>query len=257
MKKRLLLLPLLATCLAGCEGNLFGQKITIHWPWEKEEQKEKKEDDKEDEPKIDPIKKEFGDYELAETIEDGTYLLGVFRTNTNTMRFANGFMHEDTKGYYSFYMGTTNNTTSGAAQIEVKVGEDGKFTMQVKAPGTDWDEKYIGVYGGLKGENETPVLSIAMCSDPDLETQTIKVFNADSEENITTKVGTKFSYVDKVNDRDIKAPAVWFAHEDLDETEPSRKFLGTGGDYISIDTKAEGEALSLTDYNLARLYKHK
>ena len=258
MKKRLLLLPLFAAFLAGCEGNLFGQKVVINLPWEKKENNEKKDDKKEEEEpaKVDPIKREFGDYVLADTIEDGTYLLGVYRTAQSTMRFANGFMHEDAKGYYSFYMGTTNNTTSGAAEIEVKVGDNGLFTMQVKAPETPWDDKYIAVYGGIKTDGSA-ILSIAMVSDPDLETQTFTVYNADNVEEITTKVSTKFSLVDKIGDKEIKAPATLFQHEELDDSEPVRKFLGTGGTYVSIDTKTEADALSFTDYDLARLYKHK
>ena len=251
MKKRLLLLPLLAgLTLAGCEFTIGGNKITIGG---------KK--DKNGEIQKNPyIMNEFQDYKLAKEVKDGQrYLLGVYRQKENLMRFVNGKMHEDNNGSYPYYMGTISGTTNGAAEIEAHVSGS-TFSLQVHAPGEVWDGKYIGVYPATSSFNNS-VMSIALLDDPD---QTLY-----TPLNGGSQVGTsgKFTYYESYDGREAYAPAILFKYPGLDE-EKVPKFLGTGhvsdidlekgeDDYISVDCKSYEIALDPEAYDLAHLYVKK
>ena len=251
MKKRLLLIPLFAgLVLSGCgkdepKGDepvggdeLPPEDTTDHSP---------------------VLKEEFGDYQLAKELKDhGRYILGVYRHEDDIMRFFSGDYHRDAKGHYPFYMGTLQNFDDyeGAAEIEVIFQNETEFVMQVHAPGMVWDEKYIGVYSAFSS-SENAVMSVAAMDSIDQE----EYFVPDSEGNPTTKQTDKPSAIFKFhsveNDVGIYAPAADYMYTELGDKEATPKYLGTAGDFVSIDCKQADIALDGVEYDLAHLYELK
>lgn len=243
MKKRLLFLPLIAgMALCSCEIEIFGLHIgggsntggTTDAS----------------------ILEEFQGYKLAKSVKDGgKYLLGVYRVNEDLMRFASGNYHTDENGEYPFYMGTVGGTTSGAAEITVKMLGHGEFSMQVSAPGKVWDQKYIGVYAATSSFNNT-VMSIALLDDPDQTSY--------SQGGKSYSPKGRFKFFEEYDGAKQYAPGVMFQYPGVDEEEVP-KFLGSGhnadadteGDYISIDCKSYEVALQRDAYDLGHLYEKK
>ena len=247
MKKRLLILPLLGgLVLAGCtwEDLMF---------WKKKGGSSIPE----------YIKTEFEGYKLAKSVKDGgEYILGVYRTQEGKMRFVNGDYHSDSKGSYPYYMATTDNTTTGAAKVKVKMLDKKNFTLQVIAPGHDWDTKYIGMYPGTgKGGGGTnAVMSLAPLDSPDQASYTEPT---DSSKTYTDLVA-KFQYFENYANEVCYAPAALYKDTRVGDEEAVPKFMGTGhnpdtsqDDYTSVDAKTYHVALDSGAYDLAHLYEKK
>jgi len=252
MKKKLLVLPVLAgLMLTGCKITLFGKTFYLFEKKPEEEEKQKQ--------TTDHLKMEFGDYKLATSVKDGgRYLLGVYRTREKIMRFANGYKHEDEKGDYPFYMETVENTTEGAAEVEVKMLNNKEFTLQVFAEGTPWHEKYIGIYCATSSY-KNKVCSIAMLDSYD---QTEYSYTSGSGSGTAAEITGKFQYVKEFENFLTYAPAACAKFDFLQDIDVLPKFMGTGhanegDDYTSIDSRNAYAAIDAGTYDLAHLYEHK
>ena len=256
MKKRLLLLPLIAGfALSGCSF-----EDLMFWKKKGEDTPKKDELPPEDDTDHSPtIKEEFGDYEVAKELKDGgKYILGVYRHDGDFMRFFSGDYHRDKNGQYPYYLGTLDNFDSyeGAAEIEVHYINDNEFTMQVHAEGLPWDGKYMGVYSAHDNSGD-PVMSIAVLDSPD-QTDYYPPQKDGSEGTVKadTPSGTwKFHTVE--DELNIYAPAADYRHEEGGDAAPVAKYLGTTGDYVSMDCRPKSFALDGVEYDLARLYQLK
>ena len=270
MKKRLFLLPLLGGfLLTGCQIQI-GNKVIKFFEKDEPKQEEKKDDEKPSEggeqggeeqggeetpTTVAPvIKEEFGDYKLAKSVvEGGKYVIGVYRSKFDYMRFFNGDYHRDAKGYYPFYMGCgAEDDVSCAAEVTAHFVSENEFTLQVSTSDTSlpWNGKYIGVYSATSGYNNQ-VMSIAVMDSPDQTSYT------DPKSGKVTDVPSAiFKYHTTCNEQTVYAPAVDYKYEGLDE-EKVPKFLGTAADYVSIDCKSYEVATDGNEYDLAHLYEHK
>ena len=270
MKKRLLLLPILGGfLLSGCKITIGNKVISLFEKDEKQNNQENNENNnnnnnqqgggEQEENKY--IVREYGDYKLAEKVENGgKYLLGIHRTqgvHEGEMRFFNGDYHRDGNKAYSFYLGTsesTNYDTSFAAEIEVEFVNDTEFALKVSAPGKVWDGKYIGLYPA----KATSRFTISTCLLDSLDQKTFHVVNATTESDVTSEdVITSFKYYDKVDDVEVKTIAATYYYEAAGDAEATQKFFGTSGDYISFDVQSYPTAIDYEPYDLAHLYVHK
>lgn len=254
MKKQLFLIPVVgAFLLTGCEIKLGNTVIKL---FEKESTEEAELPEN--------FKAEFEGYKLARKVKDGgRYLLGVYRTREETMRFVNGDYHwginSQTKqeDWFPYYFGTVGGTTKGAAEIEVKFVSDDEFTMQVFAEGQPWDEKYICVYNGSSSFGND-VMSIGLLDSPDATSYT------DPKKKTTHENPcAKFKFFTSYEETVAYAPAAMFQFPNVDP-EPVPKFIGTGHnadedeeDYTSMDCKSYEIALDYEQYDLAHLYEKK
>lgn len=254
MKKRLFILPLMAgLVLTGCEITLFGKTIKFG-------------KDKEDEVDLaslpENFKLEYEGYKMATSLKDGgRYILGTYRINEDVMRFADGNYHSDIKDgkqcYYSFYLGTTEDT-SEAAVIEAKALGNDEFSLKMICEGKPWHNKYIGVYNAVS-EYSNDVMSIAPLDE--LNQKQFEVHNKDKVGTVTALTQTHFKYYGKYNDSPACTVAAMYLHQGVDEEEVP-KFIGTGHnksynepDYTSMDCKSYDIALELEEYDLAHLYE--
>ena len=266
MKKRLFLLPLLGGfLLAGCEIQI-GNKVIKLFEKETKEEEKKEENTKQNEQEeqggeeeqgsgnAPVIKEEFGDYKLAKSVEEGgKYIIGVYRSKLDYMRFFNGDYHRDAGNFFPFYMGCgAEDDVSCAAEVTVHFVNENEFTMQVSTSDASlpWNGKYIGVYSATSGYNNQ-VMSIALMDSPNQTSYT------DPKSGKTTDLPSAlFKYHVSCNDQTVYAPAADYKYEGLDE-EKVPKFLGTAGDYVSIDCKSYEVATDGNEYDLAHLYVHK
>lgn len=197
------------------------------------------------------IKETYGDYTLAKSVEDGgEYILGVYRHETGAMRFFNGNYHEDGGEYYPFYMGTDLESPETAAIVTVHMINDTEFSLQVSAPELPWDGKYIGVYSA-HGSGGGAVMSIAVLDDP-LQTEYTQPISGE----VTDPPTGVFKFHTTCNNQTVYAPAADYQHEEDGDTKAVPKFLGTAGDYVSIDCKDYTVATDGLAYDLAHLYAH-
>ena len=262
MKKRLLLLPILGGfLLAGCEFTLG----PIHFGPAKEDEKqeEKKESEEQGgeqqggeeggETTVNPpvIKEEFGDYKIAKSLEEGKrYILAAYKHDQDKMLVFNGDYHRDAKGFYPFYLGGQLDSTENAAEVEIHKLNNEEFTIQVHSTHVEWDGKYIGVYSAVSGYSNK-VMSIAVLDSPTQETY------VDPKSGKTTdKPSAVFKFHAKENEMDVYAAAADYKYEGVDE-EKVPKYLGTSGEYQSIDCKSFEVALDGVSYDLAHFYEHK
>ena len=279
MKKKLFLLPLIGGfLLAGCQIKI-GDKVINIGGGGKDKDTSTDGGNKEEEPELPTIMREYGDYKLAETIEDGgRYLLGNFRRSgdhAGEMRFFNGSYHKDPskpagKQDFSFYLGTdaaVDGDTSFAAEIEVKMLENGEFNMLVHAPGKVWDNCYIGVYPG-KGISRH-VISTARLTSPNQKTFTVvdgngKQFDDEMKyeyevtpEELFTSFKFFSDYTVDGEAKEVKAPGIEYQYVENDEEEPLPKLFGTADNYVSLDMKSAPDAVDPNIYDLAHFYVHK
>ena len=266
MKKRLFLVPLLGGfLLASCS-----MSDLMFWKKNNEpEQEEKKEEYKpdpvppEDTTDHSPVlKEEFGDYKLAKSVEEGKrYVLGVYRHETDVMRFFSGDYHRDEKGSYPYYLGTlAEDETTGAAEIEIKFkeGSTTEFSMQVFTTDTElpWNGKYIGVYSAKGTSND--VMSVAVLDSPD-QTEYYQPGSSTltNPTNGYWKFHTTLKDKQKDEDRTVYTPGADYKHTELGDTEAVPKLLGTRGKYVSMDCQTYETAIDGIEYDLAHLYEHK
>ncbi len=199
------------------------------------------------------IKETYGDYTLAKSVVDGgQYILGVFRHESGQMRFFNGDYHRDGDSYYPYYLGTDADSTENAAVITVHMVSSTEFSMQVSSPGNPWDGKYIGVYSA-HGSGGGAVMSIAVLDSPD---QTEYVQPGDEIGGQTDPTYGFFKFHTTCNNQTVYAPAADYKHEEDGDKKANPKFLGTAGNFISIDCKDYQVATDGLAYDLAHLYAH-
>ena len=268
MKKHLLLFPLLAgLVLSGCEFEIFGTKISLFEKEEEKKQENKQEEQKEGEEQGEeedaefkitnqPVLKEtFGNYKLAKSVQEGKrYIIAAYKHDHDKMLVFNGDYHRDTvKGeekFYPFYLGGEFDSTENAAEVEIHMVSDTGFTIQVHAEGKVWDGKYIGVYSAISGYSNK-VMSIAILDSP---TQESYVDPSAPEKGETDKPSAIFKFHGEEYGGQIFAPAADYLYKDVDE-EAVPKFIGTSGDYKSIDCKSYEVALDGESYDLAHFYE--
>lgn len=279
MKKRLLLLPLLAGfALTGCTITLFGKEITIGKDDSKKGQIPDIPNTPVTPPKDIPIMEEYGNYKLAESVVAGKrYLLGSKRTidvHEGEIRFFNGNYHvgddpDDAKSYgkrYSHYLGTTaaqNGDLSFAAELEAIDAGNGMFHFKVHTTEENpWNEKYLGVYPSKGYSNN--VLSFCLLDTPESKTFTsvddFKYASSGGSIEVTSQVViSSFKYYTTYGDdaRPIKTIGFEFQHTDAGDVSPVGKFFGTQGQYSSFDCKSYDTAMDPDVYDLAHLYEPK
>ena len=270
MKKHLILFPLMAGLLLGsCDFEIFG--TPIHFGKDEEtQQEEKKEENKGNENeqqeqqgggeaevqefKIENapvLKEEFGDYKLAKTLEEGKrYIFAAYKHDSDKMLVFNGDYHRDNKGFYPFYLGGQFDSTEGAAEVEIHKINNEEFTIQVHSSHEEWDGKYMGVYSAISGY-DNKVMSIAVLDSPTQET-----YVDPKTGKQTDKPSAVFKFHTEEYGGKIYAPAADYLYQGVDE-EIVPKFMGTSGDYKSIDCKSYEVALDGVSYDLAHFYEHK
>ncbi len=267
MKKRLFLVPLIGGfLLASCslEDLMFWKKNSEPEQGNKEQEFKPDPVPPEDTTDHSPVlKEEFGDYKLAKTVEEGKrYILGVYRHETDIMRFFSGDYHRDAKGFYPYYLGTlAADETTGAAEIEIKFkeGSTTEFSMQVFTTNSElpWNGKYIGVYSAKATSND--VISIALLDSPD-QTEYYSPDKPTVKTNATNgywKFHTTLRDKQRDEDRTVYAPGADYLHEELGDTEAVPKLLGTRGKFESMDCQTYEIAIDGIEYDLSHLYEHK
>ncbi len=274
MKKRLLILPLLGGfLLTGCDfmdtvKGWFSPKTEDKSSGDSK--KDKGDDDDIPELIVDhtpQIKETYGGYKLARTLQEGKrYILGAYRHKSDTMRFFNGDYHRDGNGpddYYPYYLGTVENSTESAAQIEIEFvdGSTTDFNIHVvEIPGEGekpYLDKYIGIYAGTS-EFDNVVTSMALLDDPNQTTYHDPKKDVDHE-----GVKCNFTFTGKytkgegasATEVDVYAPCIWFSKND----EPEQLiFLGTkidSNNYTSFDSQYAESATDGGAYDLAHFYE--
>lgn len=194
----------------------------------------------------------FGGVKVATSLVDGeSYYFGMYRREQSVMRFINGSYHRTERGTWSYYMATTKNTLEGAAQVKVRMVGNDEFTLQVIAPGMDWDQKYIGVYLREKTTNNF-VSQIACLNNPD--DQTFTSYYQNSSETVTTTVVSRFKYYEKYRSHSIYTiGATYPATAQI--SEPFIIYFGTSGTYVTIDCQPTVSSVESDSFDLAHLYK--
>ena len=205
-------------------------------------------------------KEEILGYKRVDNPTDGgKYLLGYYDFVTKKMRFANGDYHKDDKGTYPYYLATTDNTATGAAEFQVDYVSEDEFTIHVTCSDSSkpWNNKYFGVYAATSSHANS-VFSIAPCDD--------------LNEQYTDLGGTKHDVlgvwkfyqnatVDGVTYQ-VNTIGAELVHPDSD-TDPVLRMFGckcydgynkTASGYVSIDCSAQSSCVA-TDYSIAHLYE--
>ena len=286
MKKRLLILPLLGGfLLTGCDfmdtvKGWFSAKTDDKSS--SDGKKDKGGDDDIPELIVDhtpQIKEEYGGYKLARTLQAGkNYILGAYRHKSDTMRFFNGDYHRDGTGpddYYPYYLGTIEDSTSGAAQVQIEFVGSSTTEYNIKVvyiPGSGektYLDKYLGIYTGIT-DRDNVVTSIACLNDKGQTSYTdpkkgtvhddVKaVFTFTEKYNQTTETGD-------TKEVDVYAPCMSFQKKDMPgsqgtvpgDTEPHLVFMGTvinSNNYTSFDTQGEETATDGGAYDLVHFYE--
>ena len=195
------------------------------------------------------LKEEFGNYKLAKSLEEGKqYILAAYKQSLDKMLVFNGDYHRDAKGFYPFYLGGQLDSVENAATLEIEKINEEDFYIKVHSTHEEWDGKYIGVYSAISGY-ANKVMSIAVLDSPTQETYTDP-----KSGNQTDKPSAVFKFHGHEYKGDIYAPAADYLYEGVDE-EIVPKFLGTSGDYQSIDCKSYEVALDGAAYDLAHFYE--
>ena len=277
MKKHLILFPLMAGfLLGGCEFEIFGVPISFMEKEEEKEEEKKQEGESQkqeqegegqqgegegegegggEEEVVNPpvLLEEFGDYKLAKSLEEGKrYIFAAYKHDHDKVLYFNGDYHRDSKGFYPFYLGGSfyEDSTDGAAELEIHKINDTEFTIQVHSSHEEWDGKYIGVYSASSSYGNQ-VMSVAVLDDPYQETYVDPKTNKQ-----TDKPSGIFKFHAQEGKLNIYAAAADYKYEGVDE-EAVPKYLGTSGDYQSIDCKSYEVALDGVSYDLAHFYEHK
>ena len=235
MKKRLLVLPLLGgLLLSGCDlmdtvKGWFSPKTEDKSSGDGK--KDKGGDDDIPELIVDhtpQIKETYGGYKLARTIQEGKrYILGAYRHKSDTMRFFNGDYHRDGTGaddYYPYYLGTVEDSTAGAAQVEIEFVGSSTTEFNIKVVDIPGDgektylNKYLGIYTGIT-DRDNVVTSIAC-----LDTKDQTSYTDPKKGTVHDDVKAAFTFTEKYNQTtetggtkevDVYAPCMSFQKKDM------------------------------------------
>ena len=164
--------------------------------------------------------------------------------------FINGEPHKDAKGVYPFYMSETEIETEEdlvqyAAKVTVDFISDKEFTMHISKEGADNDDTYIGIYLATSSYSND-VLSFHCGSEVGEKFVDDHGVEHDTMYNWT--------WCDEYNSFAIQTVVMMYQDERTGDTEKQPKFIGTGGEYVSMDCSNETKALA-NDYNLAYFYE--
>lgn len=281
MKKRLLLIPLIsAFALSGCDfmdtvKGWFSPKSEDKTPSGKKES-----GDDSDIPELvvdhtPQIKETYGGYKLARTLQEGKrYILGAYRHKSDTMRFFNGDYHRDSAGYYPYYLGTVEDSTDGAAQVEIEFVGSSTTEYNIKVVEIPGDgekpylNKYLGIYTGLT-DRDNLVTSLAALANASDTTYTDPVKGTEHDD-----VKTTFTFTEKYNQTtetgtkevDVYAPCMSFARKTMTGSQGSVEgdaverlvFIGTvinSNNYTSFDTQFVETATDGGAYDLVHFYE--
>lgn len=214
----------------------------------------------EPEPTPDPIDKrgpeEFQGYKrVGKPDVNKDYVLGYYDASANTMKFATGNFHSDSKGKYPYYM-ETQTTGDGAAIFNVEYEDDKHFNIKVSCPGKDdWDGKYMAVYSA-KSSFENSVASLAPVDNfTDLYEDTISPTHTSNK----YKVHGSFEYIETFANGIYDTLGIYVADEidntDGVEQEPILRMLGCKyATYKSIDCSSIDKAMG-DDYAVCHFFE--
>ncbi|MBQ0009185.1 MAG: hypothetical protein KBS97_02815, partial [Firmicutes bacterium] len=247
MKKRLLILPLLAltgSMLVGCDddNNQGG-------------------DDFDPSAKLAPASwfdSDGNEHKRVSNVEDGqTYYLCYHRKTDDEIRAFNGEPHKDGGKEYPYYLGTSvvangeGESSGDDEQVEVLIEftEDNKFTMKCVGEGTQYNGMYASIYKSVSSYGNN---GYSFHFDETLG-------NTFEDEGETYTCYYEFEMMSEYNGYTLGVPVIKLQDERFDEEEPQPKFLGSGVDgdgvgYISIDCTTAEKAM-IDTYNLAFFYE--
>lgn len=204
----------------------------------------------------------LGHKRATELVDGATYYYAVCKRNKNdAMMFINGEEHSDEstdeggnkiKNYYPYYMSETQVTTedelSQMAKVTVEFveGSDKYFNLKIEKEGAKNDGTYIGIYNSNNKNGNA--LSSIHCAKVLGETY-VDPSDSDTEKECYYN----FEWLEKYNGYSIKT-AVCVLKDERIEEEASPRFIGTGGDYVSMDCSNKDKAFK-DDYNLAYFYE--
>ena len=182
------------------------------------------------------------------------YLFGYYDTAKGQMRFANGNYHSDDKGEYPYYLGTTENTAEGAAEFELTSVGNSEYTVKVTCDSSKpWNNKMLALYEAQSSYSNL-VMSIAPVNNLD---------DQYSYGDKTYDVVGRFKYYNTVNvDGDnytVNTIGMEYQYVDNGETEKVLRMFGCEiendkGGYVSIDCSVCTKCI-LDTYAIAHLYE--
>ena len=144
MRKSLIILPLVAVLLVGCNsGGKKSKKSTSE-----------QEEEGDGLPCQDFGPKEYNGYRRVMTApkEGKEYLMGFYHVTQETPRFMNGDQHKDDNGTYRYYLATTTDVEK-ACKLSVTYAADKQhYSIYVIGGGekTLYDGAYLEIYEGAK-----------------------------------------------------------------------------------------------------------
>ena len=86
-------------------------------------------------------------------VNDKEYIYGIYQGNLDEYIFLEGDHHRDENGEYPFYLTTTKDVTK-AVKIQCHYVDETHFTIQIKSgsKNPDYDGKYLEIYEGTKSD---------------------------------------------------------------------------------------------------------
>lgn len=160
MKKSLIVLPMVAFLLVGCNG---GKK-------HKGGGGGGGDDGGEGSPCIDFGPDTYQGYRRCKTApkEGKEYIFGFYHVDQQTPRFMNGDEHKDDKGTYRYYLGTTTEVEK-ACKVEILFGEDKEhYAIHIIGGGEKklYDDNYLEIYEATKTGKVSKITSIRDVESP-------------------------------------------------------------------------------------------
>lgn len=160
MKKSLIVLPLVALLLVGCNS---GKKSKGGGGGGGD-------DGGDGSPCLDFGPDQYNGYRRCKTAPKAgkEYLLGFYHIDQGTPRFMNGDEHKDDKGTYRYYLGTTTDVAN-ACKLEVVYADDKEhYAIHVIGGGEKnlYDDSYLEIYEATKSGKTTKIASIRDVDDP-------------------------------------------------------------------------------------------
>lgn len=182
MKKSLIVLPMVAFLLVGCNG---GKKSKGGGGGG--------DDGGDGSPCQDFGPDTFEGYRRCKTAPKPgkEYLMGFYHIDQGTPRFMNGDQHVDAKGTYRYYLGTTTDV-SLAVKLEVVFDEDKEhYAIHVIGGGEKnlYDDSYLEIYQGYKDNNPNkPITTLRDVDNPVFAFSYTKTSFVEPTYNINTSI---------------------------------------------------------------------